>query len=116
MSSAVWCSATSRSDQNTLVTDDSAPSSPPLPMDDATAAQPGIRRLFRRLTLMWGLVVVAKASVTLWLLESQSTVDFVLIKNAVVIALTLLAVAATVAMSIAVGRREGLLPVRPAAV
>ena len=86
------------------------------PMDDATAAQPAIRRLFRRLTLMWGLVVVAKASVTLWLLESQSTVDFVLIKNAAVITLTLLAVAVTVAMSVAVGRREGLLPARPGTV
>jgi hypothetical protein len=64
---------------------------------------------------MWGMVVIAKASITLWLLESQSTVDFVLIKNAAVITLTLVAVAATVAMSVIVGRREGLLPARPTA-
>jgi uncharacterized membrane protein len=80
------------------------------PMDPELAARPRMLRLFRRLTLMWGLVVVVKGSVTLWLLESQSLVDFVLIKNAAIIGLTLLAVGATVAMAAAVGRKEGLLP------
>jgi intracellular septation protein A len=79
------------------------------PMDAALAARPAIRALFWRLTLMWGVVVLVKAGVTLWLLESQSTVNFVLIKSSAVIALTLLAAAATVALSVVVGRREGLL-------
>lgn len=30
---------------------------------------------------MWGLVILVKGSITLWLLESLSTVDFVLIKR-----------------------------------
>ena len=39
------------------------------PIDATLAARPRIRRLFRRLTLLWGLVIVLKASVTLWLLR-----------------------------------------------
>jgi len=51
------------------------------PVDAAVAARPRIRRLFRRLTLLWGLVIVIKGSLTLWLLLSLSTVDFVPIKT-----------------------------------
>jgi len=83
------------------------------PMDAALAARPRIRRLFRRLTLLWGLVIVVKGSVTLWLLVSLSTVNFVLIKSSAIITLTLVAAAATVVLSAMVGRQEGLL--RPAA-
>jgi hypothetical protein len=50
--------------------------------------------------------------VTLWLLMSLSTVDFVLIKSSAIIALALAAAAATVVLSAIVGRQEGLL--RPA--
>lgn len=78
------------------------------PLDDATAARPGIRRLFHRLTVLWGLVILVKGSVTLWLLMSLSTVHFVVIKNGAIISLTLTAAAATVVWSIVVGRREGL--------
>ena len=79
------------------------------PIDAVVAARPRVHRLFRRLTLLWGLVIVAKGSVTLWLLLSQSMVDFVVIKGGAIIALTLLAAAATVALSAIVGRQEGLL-------
>jgi hypothetical protein len=79
------------------------------PVDDVLAARPRIRRLFRRLTLLWGLVIVAKASLTLWLLLSLSTVNFVLIKGSAIISLTLLAAGATLALSAVVGRQEGLL-------
>lgn len=78
------------------------------PMDAAAAARPRVRQLFRELTLLWGLVVVAKGSLTLWLLLSQSMFNFVLIKNGAVLALTLIAAAVTVALSVVVGRREGL--------
>jgi hypothetical protein len=81
------------------------------PVDRALAARPRIRRLFHRLTLMWGLVIVVKGSLTLWLLLSQSTVDFVVIKNSAVLTLTLLTAAVTVAMSAIVGRQEGLFAV-----
>jgi len=82
------------------------------PLDDATAARPGVRLLFRRLTLMWGLVIILKGSVTLALLLSLPTVDYVVVKGAVIIALTLCTVTATILWSVVVARREGLL--RPA--
>lgn len=82
------------------------------PIDAALAARPAVRCLFRRLTLLWGLVTLVKGSVTFWLLESLSTVNFVLIKSGAIIALTLLAATATVVWSVVVGRREGLF--RPA--
>ena len=79
------------------------------PMDDEMAARPRVRRLFWRLTLMWGLVILAKASVTLWLLESQSTVDFVLIKSAAIVVLTGAGAVATIGLAAAVARKEGML-------
>ena len=79
------------------------------PMDAALAARPRVRQLFKRLTLLWGLVIVVKGSVTLWLLMSLSTTNFVLIKGSAIITLTLLAAATTVALSAIVARREGLL-------
>jgi intracellular septation protein A len=82
------------------------------PMDADIAARPAIHRLFRRLTLLWGLVILTKGCITLWLLVSLSTVDFVLIKGCAIISLTLTAAAATVVWSIVVGRREGIFPAR----
>jgi intracellular septation protein A len=82
------------------------------PMSAAVAARPEMRALFRRLTLMWGLVILVKGCVTLWLLETLSTVNFVLIKGGAIITLTLTAAVVTVVWSVIVGRQEGL--VRPA--
>ena len=79
------------------------------PMAHGVAARPRIRLLFRRLTLMWGLVIIAKGSVTLYLLESQSLVDFVLIKGIAIITLTSTAAAATIWMSAIVVRKEHLI-------
>ena len=80
------------------------------PMSAAVAARPEMRSLFRRLTLMWGLVILVKGTITLWLLESLSTVNFVLIKGGAIITLTLTAAVVTVVWSVIVGRQEGLLP------
>ncbi len=82
------------------------------PMSTAVAGRPEMRALFRRLTLMWGLVILVKASITLWLLESLSTVNFVLIKGGAIITLTLTAALVTVVWSVIVARQEGL--IRPA--
>ncbi len=82
------------------------------PMSAAVAASPAIRRLFRRLTLLWGLFILVKGTVTFWLLMSLSTVHFVLIKGGAIITLTLTAAVVTVVWSVIVGRQEGLL--RPA--
>jgi hypothetical protein len=82
------------------------------PMSAAVAASPAIRGLFRRLTLLWGLVTLVKGTVTFWLLMSLSTVHFVLIKGGAIITLTLTAAFVTIVWSVIVGRQEGLL--RPA--
>ena len=79
------------------------------PMDAAIAKRPDVRALFRRLTLMWGLVILAKGTITIWLLETLSTVNFVLIKGAAIVTLTLTAAAVTVVWSVIVGRQGGLL-------
>jgi hypothetical protein len=79
------------------------------PMSTVVAARPEIRAHFRRLTLMWGLVILFKGGLTLWLLESLGTVNFVLIKGGAIITLTLTAAVVTMVWSIIVGRQEGLL-------
>ena len=79
------------------------------PMDLDMAGRPGLRRLFWHLTLLWGGVGLVKGGVGYWLLQSQSLVDFVLIKNIVVISLTVCAVGVTVRASTYVARREGLM-------
>lgn len=77
------------------------------PLSPEMAVRPGIERLLRQLTLMWGLVIVVKGSLTLWLLASMSTVNFVLIKGPAVFTLTLLATVATITIaSGAVGREH----------
>ena len=80
------------------------------PLTRDLADRPRIRRLLWRLTLMWGVVCLAKGLVSFWLLESQSMMTFVLVKNITLISMTLLATAATVAASAVVARKEGLLP------
>jgi hypothetical protein len=70
------------------------------------AGQPAIQRLFRQLTLMWGLVIVVKGSLTLWLLASLSTVNFVIVKGPAIFTLTLLATAATITIAASAVRRE----------
>lgn len=79
------------------------------PMSADVAARPRVQQLFWRLTLLWAVVCTGKAVITLWLLESQSLANFVLIKNVAIIVLTALAVTATVLAAAAVARKEGLL-------
>lgn len=69
------------------------------PLTPEMAVRPGIRRLLRQLTLMWGLVIVIKGALTLWLLASLSTVNFVLIKGPAIFTLTMLATAATITIA-----------------
>jgi hypothetical protein len=80
------------------------------PMDPWISSRPRIRRLLWRLTLMWGLVIVAKGTVTFWLLTSLPVVNFVLVKNATVITVTVIATAMTIWLSAIAVRKEGLAP------
>jgi hypothetical protein len=79
------------------------------PMDREIAQRPTVQRLFWHLTLLWAVVCLCRAGITLWLLESQSLVSFVVLKNISLLALTALAVTVTVCAAVAVARREDLL-------
>lgn len=79
------------------------------PVGAADAARPEICGLLRRLTFMWGVVILAKAGITLWLLEALSTADFVLIKSGAIATLTVIAAAVTLLWSYVVARQQGLL-------
>ncbi len=82
------------------------------PMDRDLAQRPRIQRLFWRLTLMWALLCLGKAAMTLWLLQSQSLETFVLFKSVSILSLNALAVATTICAAVLVARKEGLLPAR----
>jgi len=50
------------------------------PFDDATKAHPLMRQFFIRLSLLWSFTSLVNASITIWLLFTQSTTTFVLVK------------------------------------
>jgi hypothetical protein len=79
------------------------------PMDHELSMRPRVRRLFWYLTLMWALLCLGKASMTTWLLYSQSLETFVLAKSITVLAVNATAVAVTIGAATAVARKEGLL-------
>lgn len=85
------------------------------PMTDDIAKRPRVERLFWHLTLLWAVVALCKATVTFWLLQSQSVTNFVLFKDTFFVAMTVLAVSVTVTASVWVARKEGLLHRRDAA-
>lgn len=51
------------------------------PFDDATKAHPLVRQFFVRLSVLWALTSLVNASLTVWLLMTQSTTTFVLVKS-----------------------------------
>ena len=79
------------------------------PMDHELAARPRIRRLFRNLTIMWAVLGLAKASMTLWLLQSQTLATFVLVKSISMLTINVLAAFATIGLAALVAHREGLM-------
>ena len=79
------------------------------PMDHELAMRPRVRRLFRNLTALWAALGLAKAGMTLWLLQSQTLETFILVKSISVLAINLLAAAATIGLAALVARQEGLM-------
>lgn len=79
------------------------------PMDHELAMRPRIRRLFRDLTILWAVLGLTKATVTLWLLQSQSLETFVLVKSISMLAVNVVAAFATIGLAAVVARKEGLL-------
>jgi hypothetical protein len=86
------------------------------PMDSEIATRPSVQRLFWHLTLLWAVVCLCRAGVTYWLLESQSLVAFIVLKNLSLLAMTGVGVTITVTAAVWVARREGLLQPALAAV
>lgn len=82
------------------------------PLEDAVTCRAGIKRLFRRLTVMWGCVNLLNAAITFWLLETMSTTAFVGAKAVSAALVTWSAIGVTIVWSVAVARSEGLLPKR----
>jgi hypothetical protein len=79
------------------------------PVDDELAGRPRVQRLFWRLTLLWAVVVGIKASLSLWLLNTQSTGDYVAIKSVLNPVLIVAGTSLTVMLSVRVARHEGLM-------
>jgi hypothetical protein len=84
------------------------------PLTAELHARPGIRRLFRRLTLLWAAALLCKAVVVFILLETQPLATFVLAKGIVVPVTNVTCIGLTVLVATAVARHEGLLPGRTA--
>jgi hypothetical protein len=79
------------------------------PMDHELATRPRMRRLFRNLTILWAVLGLARATLTLWLLQSQSLETFVLVKSVSMLAINVLAASATIGLAALVARKEGLM-------
>lgn len=52
-----------------------------LPFDDDTTSHPLVRQFFTRLSALWAVTSMVNASITVWLLLTQSTTTFVLVKS-----------------------------------
>ena len=82
------------------------------PMDHDVAMRPRVRRLFWHLTMLWALLCLGKATLTMWLLQSASLDTLVLVKTISVPTVNALAAAATITAAVMVARKEGLLAPR----
>lgn len=82
------------------------------PMDAELHTRPRIRLLFRQLTLLWGLICAAKATATLYLLQTVSVSEFVAAKSVISPATAITGATLTILLSARVARKEGLLPHR----
>lgn len=51
------------------------------PLDPDTAEHPALRRFFLRMSLLWAGTSLVNATITLWLLLTQSTTTFVIVKS-----------------------------------
>lgn len=79
------------------------------PMDTELAARPRVRRLFWHLTVLWAVLGLAKATMTMWLLQSQSLETFVWAKSVSMLTINVLAAFATIGLAALVARKEGLM-------
>lgn len=78
------------------------------PLPEGVADRPGVRRLFRQLTVLWAGVNFAGAAVTLWLLTTQPLTTFVVARVPASMAITSVGIVLTVRWSVRTARAEGL--------
>lgn len=78
------------------------------PIPPAAMDRPGVRRLFRNLTLVWAGVNLASAAATLSLLWWLPLVTFVAVRQVSALGITAVGVLLTVVLSLRTARREGL--------
>ncbi len=78
------------------------------PLTSEIVARPGVKLLFRRLTVFWAGVNLLNAAVTCWLLLTQSTAVFVAVKPLSAMAVTWTSIGVTVLWSLRIARKEGL--------
>ena len=79
------------------------------PMSHELAIRPRVRRLFRNLTVLWAVLGLGKATLTMWLLQTQSLETFVLVKSVSMLMINVLAAFATIGLAGLVARKEGLM-------
>jgi len=78
------------------------------PFDPDTANHPMLKLFFLRLSLLWAITSLLNAGLTLWLLLTQSTTTFVLIKSFLGPAFTMFTVGVTVIWFHFKMRRQGM--------
>jgi hypothetical protein len=79
------------------------------PMTDDIASRPRMQRLFWNLTLLWAVLAILKCVVTICLLVSMPTVQFVAVRGAFIVMVLVAGAVVTVATSVRAARAEGLL-------
>lgn len=79
------------------------------PVDDELAGRPRVQRLFWRLTLLWAIIAGIRATVSLYLLNTESTAEYVAIKSVLNPCMLLAGTTLTIMLSVKVARHEGLL-------
>jgi hypothetical protein len=78
------------------------------PLAPEVARRPAVTRLFAGLTLLWAVVHLLTAAVTLGMLVSMPVAPFVALKTTVCLAITVIGVVVTVCWSVQTARRENL--------
>jgi hypothetical protein len=86
------------------------------PMTDEVAGRPRIKRLFWHLTLMWAVLCLGQAALTVWLLEKASMNTFVAARAGVTTTFAVVGAAVTVSFAVRIARSERLLHPRTIAI
>jgi hypothetical protein len=84
------------------------------PMTEDVAARPRVQRLFWHLTLMWAVLCLIQAGVTVWLLEKASMDTFVAARFGVTTGFAVTGAAVTIMFAARIAKSEGLLHHSPA--